>query len=101
MKILVDKLPYNPEECPHHKFSLAKNPNTGKKEWIHACDKSRGGKSECRIGEPDFKCPFYAEFHARAEEVEIISGSDGSFRGTNVRSIPVTIVDNDGEEIDE
>lgn len=94
MKILVDKMPINPEECPWA-------------EWIptlklHICgvNKSavmRDGLSDdntcreilaCEAGKSCFTCPYFREFKAVTDEVITVSENPII---TQRRSVPVVL----------
>ena len=49
MKILVDEIPKSPCQCPFVSFKDSE-------QVIHMC---KIGYLVCRIGEPDFQCPFF------------------------------------------
>ena len=66
MKMLVDKLPDDPKSCPEHR--LTQDPKRPSDDCtINGCAHTLDRSFECRIGEKDFRCPYYREFSAVAK----------------------------------
>ena len=65
MKILVDKMPKDFDDCPEHKIVSDPNKPIGE-NWINGCEKAHSRSFECRQGiDASFVCPYYMEFNAR------------------------------------
>ena len=60
MKILVDELPETWHQCPDHVVNYCDSRPIGE-NLINGCKKANRN-FECKIGEPGFVCPYYAEF---------------------------------------
>lgn len=65
MKILVDKLPEIPTECPECRLEVPTE-SQNKEILVPICMKIPNKPLVCKIGQEGFSCPIYREFKAVA-----------------------------------